>query len=126
VKRPQHLGRFFKSKGATFINICASTHHLRNEPALPEVIGRLFTYDDVNYFHVKTCRYRKNNLFRLINMLGYSVRAGLLNEQVRNGTLPRPDIVIASCAHIFSLLAAWRLKKIPGPKLSLKSAISGR
>jgi glycosyltransferase involved in cell wall biosynthesis len=97
--------------------VCASFHHLRSEQALPKMIGSLRTYSGIDYYHVKTCRYRKNNIFRLINMLGYTARAGNLHKQILNKKLPRPDIIIASCAHIFSMLAAFQLKKNTAAKI---------
>jgi glycosyltransferase involved in cell wall biosynthesis len=111
ARRPHDLARFFQRRGHTFIIFCASFHHLRKAPADPESIGRIRLIDKIAYYHVKTCDYKKNDLFRIANMLGYTARISRLDRQIRNENLPRPDIIIPSCAHIFSYLAAAQLKK---------------
>jgi glycosyltransferase involved in cell wall biosynthesis len=111
ARRPHDLGRVFERRGHTFIIFCASFHHLRKAPADPESIGRIRLIDKIAYYHVKTCDYKKNDLFRIANMLGYTARISRLDRQIRNENLPRPDIIIPSCAHIFSYLAAAQLKK---------------
>jgi len=114
--RFHHLGRYFERNGSTFINFCAGFHHLRNEPANADVMEQIKIFDGVPYYHIQTIGYSGNNLFRLINMLEYALRASRLDREIAAGKLDLPDVVIASCAHIFSYLAASRLKR----KLHLK------
>jgi glycosyltransferase involved in cell wall biosynthesis len=120
--RCQHLGQFFKSRGSTFINICASFHHLLDQRISADYTGRINVFDGVPYFHVLTRAYSGNNAFRLINMLEYTLRVARLDRKINDGILARPDVVIASCAHIFSYLAACRLRR----KLRLKVIYEAR
>jgi glycosyltransferase involved in cell wall biosynthesis len=108
--RPFNLARYFMDSGHAFINFCASFHHLRNKPAGPEDIDQIKLFNDVPYYHIKTIKYRGNGIFRIINMLGYTLEIKRLERKIVAGELSKPDIVIPSCVHIFSYLAASYLK----------------
>jgi glycosyltransferase involved in cell wall biosynthesis len=116
-RRAHSLGRFFQQKGHTFINFCAAFHHLRKEPAAPETLGQIRSYDNLPYYQVQTCKYRRNDFFRIANMLEYTMRVSRLTGKIQNGKLEKPDIIIPSCAHIFSYLAASNLRKKVGAKV---------
>jgi glycosyltransferase involved in cell wall biosynthesis len=109
--RGHYLGRYFKQNGSQFINFCASFHHLKDKRSVADVIDQVKIFDGVPYYHIQTIGYSGNNVFRVFNMLEYATRAARLDCKIRNGELDPPDVVIASCAHIFSYLAASRLKK---------------
>jgi len=109
--RGHHLGLYFKHNGSMFINFCASFHHLRDKRVAVDEIDQIKIFDGVPYYHIQTIGYSGNNVFRLSNMLEYTARAARLDRKIRDGELDPPDVVIASCAHIFSYLAASRLKK---------------
>ncbi len=109
--RPFGLSRYFIGKGHTFINFCASYHHLRKKPAGPEDINHIRFFDDVPYYHIKTIKYRGNGIYRILNMLGYTLGIMRLTRKISAGKLNKPDIIIPSCVHIFSYLAASYLKK---------------
>ena len=109
--RPYHLANFFNHCGHRFINLCASFHHLRKSTAAANDIGHVKLFDGVPHYHVKTIRYSGNGIFRVINMLEYAYRVGRLDGKIRAGILEKPDIVIPSCVHLFTFLAAARLKK---------------
>jgi len=109
--RPFNLARSFMEKGHTFINFCSSFHHLRKMPARRQDINQVRLFNHVPYYHVKTIKYRGNGIFRIINMLGYSFGIKRLTRKIAARELEKPDIVIPSCVHIFSYLAASYLKK---------------
>jgi glycosyltransferase involved in cell wall biosynthesis len=115
-RRCHHLGLYFKHKESMFINFCASFHHLRDQRVSANLIDRVKIFEGVPYYHIQTTDYSGNNVFRIINMLEYTARATRLDRKINVGELDSPDVVIASCAHIFSYLAASRLKK----RLNLK------
>lgn len=110
--RPYNLASYFNSSGHRFINFCASFHHLRKIPADADDIDRLKLFEGIPHYHLKTTRYSGNGLFRIINMLEYAYRASRLNDKINAGILEKPDIVIPSCVHIFSYLAAAHIKKL--------------
>lgn len=109
--RPFNLARYFLEKGHTVINFCASFHHLRKKSAGTEDIDQIRLFSDVPYYHIKTIKYRGNGIFRIINMLGYTFGLLRLEKKITTGELSKPDIVIPSCVHIFSYLAASYLKR---------------
>jgi glycosyltransferase involved in cell wall biosynthesis len=84
---------------------------LRDKRVAADVVDQVKIFSGVPYYHIQTMGYSGNNVFRVINMLEYAARASHLDRKIRNGELDPPDIVIASCAHIFSYLAASSLKK---------------
>jgi glycosyltransferase involved in cell wall biosynthesis len=109
--RPYNLARYFNNSGHRFINFCASFHHLRKSAAASEDIDRLKPIDGVPHYYLKTTRYSGNGMFRIMNMLEYTYRVSRLDDKIHAGILEKPDIVIPSCVHLFSFLAAAQLKK---------------
>ena len=109
--RPYHLASYFSHHGHRFINFCASFHHLRKSAASTSDLNHIKLFDGIPHYHLKTTRYRGNGFFRVINMLEYAYRVSRLDKKIKIGILQKPDIVIPSCVHLFSYLAADHLKK---------------
>ena len=101
--RHYYLARHFARLGLRPAIVCASFHHLLTK--LPDSAGA--EVDGVPYLWIKACRYRGNNVKRVLNMLEFSAR--LWRRRLR--PLPRPDVVIASSPHPFAALNGHRFAK---------------
>lgn len=109
--RPYVLANSLEALGHDVINVCASEHHLRSRPAIVEDLNRVVLSDGVKYFQVPTRSYVGNGRARLMNMLDYSTAIEHLEALVSLGELPKPDILIPSCVHIFSFSPALKLAR---------------
>jgi len=115
--RPFYLGRALLSMGHNPLIVAASHHHTRIESAPPQDINHVRAYDGVSYLHVPTRPYKGNGVSRVLNMLDYAGEVEKLAKKVRSGELPKPDILIPSCVHIFAYPAAKKLAAIFGSKV---------
>lgn len=109
--RPYFLAKSMSELGHEVINICASAHHLRSEIAPSDELERVIKIQGVNYFQVVTRPYQGNGYGRLMNMLDYARQVKQLNRAVRDGCLPKPDVLVPSCVHLFSFNPAYALAK---------------
>lgn len=103
--RPYWLADAWIRLGHRPIVICANSHHLmagETRPPGPQRIG------EVDYWFVKTWRYRNNSLGRLGNNVSFgfqfSLDARAISEQ-----FGKPDLVIASTPHLFYVSTARRI-----------------
>jgi glycosyltransferase involved in cell wall biosynthesis len=101
--RHYSLARQFKDMGLRPVILCAAFHHLMT--TLPE--SRTGDVDGIPYVWVRTCRYKSNNVRRVVNMLEFSLRLALKSTR----RLPRPDVVIASSPHPFVAWNGYRLAR---------------
>jgi len=65
-------------------------------------------YDGVRFVWLKTFPYSGNDWRRVINMLSYSIRA---YKVVRKLNIEKPDIIIGSSVHLFTVFTVYLLSK---------------
>jgi len=65
-------------------------------------------YEGVKFVWVKTFPYFVNNWRRVVNMLSYSIRVYRIGKTIDVG---KPDIIIGSSVHLFSVYIAYLLAK---------------
>jgi glycosyltransferase involved in cell wall biosynthesis len=106
--RHYNFARHFQRMGLRPVIICASFHHLLTKPPA-EPTGEV---DGIPYVRIKTCRYQRNDIRRVRNMVGFTARLAL--RRLRH--LPRPDAVIASSPHPLVALNGYQLAKRYGAK----------
>ena len=100
--RPYYLAKHFNKLGNKTTIVSSQYHHLCS---LPVSQSGLQSIEGVDYFLQKVCRYEGNGFKRLKNMLGFGF--GLFTKDFRDFSVQnKPDIIIASTAHPFHLLAA--------------------
>lgn len=114
--RPYYLANHFNQLGHTTTVISSSFHHLcgslSSEPGVIDVEG-------VNYYLQKSTTYSGNGIGRLINMFSFGF--GLFSGMFRRFSIDnKPDVIIASTAHPFHLLASKYYAKKYGAKLILE------
>jgi glycosyltransferase involved in cell wall biosynthesis len=109
--RAYHLAKNFEDMGHDMTVICASWHHLRNEPHPENQTGSCSLYDGVKYVHLKTGCYSGNGFARIKNMLAFANAVKRLYKKVKAGILKQPDILIPSCVHPFTFPPAYNLSK---------------
>ncbi|EPI3548283.1 TPA: glycosyltransferase family 4 protein [Vibrio vulnificus] len=114
--RPYYLARHFNELGYNAIVISSLYHHLCSIPgAKPGVMD----VEGVDYFFQKVVSYKGNGLKRVLNMLSFGL--GLFSRTFREFSKSnKPDVIIASTAHPFHLLAAKYYAKKYGAKLILE------
>jgi glycosyltransferase involved in cell wall biosynthesis len=111
--RPWHLAREWKRLGHGTTVLTADYHHLldRNEPLPPrtDVEGAAFVA-------LPAGRYKGNGLDRILNMARFckSLRATYLRV---GKDLPKPDVIIVSSPHPFTVFPARALARRFGAKL---------
>ncbi|MHC4542996.1 MAG: glycosyltransferase family 4 protein [Planctomycetota bacterium] len=98
-----YLAKYFREMGIELIIISASFHHLLTKPPTT----KYEQVDGIPYIWVKTFRYRKNNIRRVINMFEFSLRLAFK----RTKQLPEPDVIIASSPHPFVALNGYLFAK---------------
>ena len=101
--RHYYLAQHFLRMGLRPVIFCAAFHHLLTK--LPETdCGEV---DGIRYVWIKTCRYEKNDVRRVVNMVEFYARLALRGLR----ELPRPDVVIASSPHPFVAFNGRRLAR---------------
>ena len=108
--RDYDLGRELVAKGHTVTIVASSFSHYRcaETRLAPGQAWKSEIHDGVRFVWVRTSSYTKSDWRRAVNMLSYAWRA------FRRGlTLPgRPDVVIGTCPHPFTPLAAYVLARL--------------
>lgn len=114
--RPYYLAKHFNELGHNTTVISSLYHHLC---FIPGVKPGLMDVEGVDYFFQKVVSYQGNGLKRVLNMLSFG--CGLFSRSFREfSKSQKPDIIIASTAHPFHLLAAKYYAKKYGAKLILE------
>jgi len=105
--RAFHLSKLWKEMGHTCTVFPSRYHHLLSEPGpLPQTV----VVEGVKYQSLRAREYNGNGKDRLLNMLDYC-RSMLSVEG------ERPDVIIVSSPHPFSIFPGRRLAKKHGAKL---------
>lgn len=114
--RPYYLAKNLNLKGVKTKVISSSYHHLCDYSELTEGEHDI---EGVPYYLIHTRKYKGNGIARLINMLHFSL--SLFNSKFKKfAKLNKPDVIIASTAHPFHILAAKYYAKKYKAKLILE------
>lgn len=111
--RPYHLARAWQRQGHSATIFVAGFHHLlQTRDALPAN----FEIEGVNYVTVPARAYSGNGVGRILNMAEFSSRLRQAGSKYGSDA-PRPDAIIVSSPHPFSIFAGHALAKRYGAKL---------
>lgn len=105
----RHLwfAKYLKKKGYDPIIFCANTIH--NSTVTIDTQTNLFTekvIDGIRFVFVKTVPYQENGLSRIQNMLVFAINLCKVAPNYR-----KPDIILASSVHPFTLIAGEKIAK---------------
>lgn len=115
VYRPYYMGREFVKKGHTVTIAAASFSHLRlNNPVVGDDLQQE-CIDGIRYIWLKTPRYHKTGVGRVLNMLTFVGKLWLYERRI--GKLSLPDVVIASSTYNLEIYSAHRIAKRHQAKL---------
>jgi glycosyltransferase involved in cell wall biosynthesis len=109
--RPNFLATVLTERGHRVLVVAASDHHLREAPVPAPQIGRLLEVGGSRFVFLPARAYRGNGLRRTLNMLDYARGLDRLRTLVDQGAIERPDVVIASSAHLLLYPRALRLAR---------------
>lgn len=107
--RPLYLGRELVKLGHNVTIIASDCSHLR---ARNPKIDKSFTeeiIDGVTYVFVKTVKYKKNNLKRLLNVASFLLKLRMNAKMLYKKYLP--DVVVASSTYPYDVKAAVNIAK---------------
>lgn len=102
--RPFYLAREWVKLGHKVNIIAASFSHLRGKE--PNINGKITkeVIEGINYFWLRTPRYKGNGLGRVLNMMAFSLMLFMKKSKlIRDG---KPGLVIASSPHPFIIFGA--------------------
>lgn len=111
--RPYQLGRAWQALGHTPTVFISRFHHLlqRQESLDPQ-----FSIDGVPYVTIAARAYSGNGVGRLLNIWDFSRNLSSAGKELGEGA-SRPDLVIASSPHPFTIFPAYRLARRYGARL---------
>lgn len=110
-ERPFQLGAALRRNGHDVLIVCASNHHLRTHPVRSPYTGNRTVFDGIGYWHIETRQHTGNGILRFMNMMDFAFGARRLHSKVAGNVIERPDVIIASSAHIFTYPPAYRLSR---------------
>lgn len=114
--RPFYLAKHFNKLGHEAIIVSSSHHHLSSFPDTTHGVNQI---EGVSFYLQETINYRGNGLKRLLNMISFG--SGLFGRKFREFSLKNiPDVIIASTAHPFHIIAAKYYAKKYKAKLILE------
>lgn len=111
--RPYQLARAWQRQGHSATVFIARFHHLLEKDAAPEPE---FEIDGVRYVALPARPYAQNGTSRLANIWDFS-RNLYAAGQRWGRSAPKPDAVVASSPHPFTIFPAHRLARRHGAKL---------
>lgn len=110
--RPFHLAQEWQKNGHNALIVGADFSHLRAKN--PSNIG-FEVKDNVNYYWIKTPKYKGNGLGRVLNIFAFVGRLLLQKQTIINHI--KPDFVVASSTYPFDIFPAWCIAKRSKAKL---------
>ena len=111
LHRPFEFGEYFNAHGHKTTVFSSSYLHYANSNMIEDGSKYLIrTYDGVDAVFVNTCGYENSGSKRVVNMLQFGLKLPAIAKQYakKNG---KPDVVIASSPHPFTMLAGLRIAK---------------
>lgn len=113
--RPFHLAEEWQKNGHQALIVGADFSHLRGKN--PASTG-FEIKDNVNYYWIKTPKYKDNGFGRVLNIFAFVGRLFLRNKTILNHI--KPDVVVASSTYPFDIFPAWCIAKKAKAKLVLE------
>ncbi|WP_413732627.1 MULTISPECIES: glycosyltransferase family 4 protein [unclassified Shewanella] len=101
--RPYYLAKNFNDLGYKTTIISSLNHHLSSFDSGAIGVNK---FDGVDYFLVKTPKYKGNGVGRILNMLSFGYRL-FLKDFFNFAESEKPKVIIASTAHPFHIFAAF-------------------
>ena len=111
LHRPFEFGRFFGQAGHTTTVFSSSYLHYADENLITGDEAYIVkNYADAICVFVKTCGYQNSGYKRVINMFQFGVKLPAIAKRYakENG---KPDVIIASSPHPFTMLAGLKIAK---------------
>ena len=111
LHRPFEFGEYFNKKGHKTTVFTSSYLHYSSKNMIEDNSKYLVKkYDGVDAVFVRTCGYENSGSKRVINMLQFGRKLhGIAKEYAKkNG---KPDVIIASSPHPFTMLAGLKIAK---------------
>lgn len=106
--RPFYLARGLERMGHNVLIVCAHYHHLNeNSKSIP--VNKMINLKGQRYIFLESRKYKKNDIKRILNMFDFAKNVKKLNLGIYAGNLFKPDVIIGSCAHIFTYLASEKI-----------------
>ncbi len=111
LHRPFEFGEYFNNQGhKTTVFSSSYLHYISSNIIEDGSKYVLRQYDGVNAVYVNTCGYENSGVKRVINMLQFGMKLPkIANEYAKNNG--KPDVIIASSPHPFTMLAGLRIAK---------------
>jgi glycosyltransferase involved in cell wall biosynthesis len=110
--RPFHLAEEWQKNGHQALIVGADFSHLRAKNPASEGFE---IKDNVNYYWIKTPKYKGNGVGRVLNIFAFVGRLFLQNKTILNHI--KPDVVVASSTYPFDIFPAWYIAKKTKAKL---------
>jgi glycosyltransferase involved in cell wall biosynthesis len=114
--RPYQLARAWQRQGHSATIFIAGFHHLLEQGHSPEPE---FEVDGVRYVALPARPYAQNGTARMLNIWDFSRNLYTTGRRYAQGA-PRPDAVIASSPHPFTIFPAHSLARRYGAKLAFE------
>jgi len=109
VYRYYYLARCWIEMGHRVRIVASSESHLRKLHPVVEAGVAFETIDGIEYVWVKTTRYKKNDLLRVVNMFSFVKSLFFRKGQILHDF--DPDVVVGSCTYNFEIYAIGRYAK---------------
>lgn len=110
--RPFHLAEEWQKNGHQALIVGADFSHLRAKNPSNEGFE---VKDNVNYYWIKTPKYKGNGVGRVLNIFAFVGRLFLQKKTILNNI--KPDVVVASSTYPFDIFPAWYMAKKTKAKL---------
>lgn len=111
LHRPFEFGEYFNQKGhKTTVFTSSYLHYASTNIIKTKEKYIIKKYDDINTVFVRTCDYLNSGIKRVINMFQFGRRVFKVAKKYakENG---KPDVVIASSPHPFTMMAGIKIAK---------------
>lgn len=111
LHRPFEFGEYFNNKGNKTTVFTSSYLHYANSNMIKDSSEYLIKeYDSVNAVFIKTCGYENSGSKRVINMFQFGIKLPKIAKEYAKKA-GKPDIIIASSPHPFTMLAGLKIAK---------------
>jgi len=102
------LSKELLTKGHSITIFTSNFNHSSKENEYNLRKSKVINNDGVDFYYIKTPAYKKNNIFRLLNMLVYTVKTIFIPLRIKD----KPDIIIGSLVHPGAVMSAYILSRI--------------
>ncbi|MBQ8588762.1 MAG: glycosyltransferase WbuB, partial [Clostridia bacterium] len=111
LHRPFEFGEYFNNQGNKTTVFTSSYLHYANSNMINDNSEYLTKeYNSVNAVFIKTCGYENSGSKRVINMFQFGMKLPKIAKEYAKKA-GKPDIIIASSPHPFTMLAGLKIAK---------------